>query len=202
MKRRLLFILVAGVAAPLAAQQPPTAAEIVKRMTPEERALAQRKLNDAAAFLYSEPIDSVKAELRATLVVMRDSMLAVVAETARLERTNAPAVILAVARRLRGNCAAAGRTALTTQAKVQQLRTSAAEGDRALTSYRTTLAETTRILQQCDRALATTLQASVPSAVRIRETAASLVVAANRYEAATDGVLRALSIPLRPKGIP
>lgn len=202
MKRRLLFLLVAGVTAPLAAQQPPTAAEIVKRMTPEERALAQRKLNDAAAFLYTEPVDSVKAELRATLVVMRDSMLAVEAETARLERTSAPAVILAVARRLRGGCAAAGRTALTTQAKVQQLRTSAAEGDRALMNYRTTLAETMRSMQHCDQELAAILQASVPDAARIRATAASLVVVANRYEAATDGVLRMLSIPMRPKGMP
>lgn len=202
MRGQLFFLLVAGVAFPLAAQQPPSAAEVVKRMTPEERALAQRKLNDAAAFLYTQPVDSVKAGLRTTLAVMRDSMLAVEAETARLERTSAPAVMLAVARRLRGNCAAAVRTALITNAAVRQLRTSAAEGDRALISYRTTLAETTRTLQQCDQDLGTVLKASVPGAVRIRATAASLVVAANRYEAAADGVLRALSIPLRPKGVP
>lgn len=202
MTGRLLFLLVAGVVVHLAAQRPPTAAEVVKRMTPEERALAQRKLNDAAAFLYAEPVDSIKAGLRTTLEVMRDSMLAVEAETARLERTSAPAVTLAAARRLRSGCAAAMRTALATQAKVERLHTSAAEGDLALKAYRITLLETTRTMQRCDQTLGTVLLASVPSTASIHATAASVVAAGNRYEAAANGVLRTLNIPLRPKGMP
>ena len=74
------------VTAPLAAQAPPSPSEAIKKMTPEERALAQRKLNSAASMLYDIPLDSAKSGLRGMLMVMRDSPMVGQGEASRLQR--------------------------------------------------------------------------------------------------------------------
>lgn len=197
-----LCILALLVAAPLAAQQTGSAAEIVKQMTPEERAMAQRKLNAAAAVFYNTQLDSTKKSLRAVLTVMRDSMLAVEGDAARLQRSGSPAVALATGRRLRGACAAAARTAVITQAKIAPLRTSAEQGDKVLADYRITLTETSKAMMICEREAATALTPASPSAARLQKVAEPAVAAALRYDAAADGLLRALDIPFRPRGVP
>lgn len=191
------------VAAPLAAQQSGSAAEIVKQMTPEERALAQRQLNEAAAVFYNTPLDSAKKSLRSVMMVMRDSMLAVEGDAARLQRSGSPAVTVATLRRLRGACAAAARTAVITQAKVAPLRTSAELGDKVLADYRITLTETSKAMLTCERTAATAMGTNSPSAARLQETVAEpAATAAVRYGAAADGLLRALDIPYRQRGVP
>ncbi|MDX2263222.1 MAG: hypothetical protein SFU84_16135 [Gemmatimonadales bacterium] len=190
------------VAAPLTAQQGGTAAEIIKQMTPEERAMAQRKLNAAAAVFYNTQLDSAKRNLRAVMMVMRDSMLAVEGEAARLQRSSSPAVTIATVRRLRGACAAAARIAVITQAKIAPLRTSAELGDKVLADYRITLTETSKAMMACERNAATALAPASPSPTRLQAIAEPTVAAALRYDAAADGLLRALDIPYRQRGVP
>lgn len=190
------------IAAPLAAQEGGTAAEILKQMTPEERARAQRKLNEAAAVFYNTPLDSTKKSLRGVMMVMRDSMLAVEGEATRLQRSGSPAVTIATARRLRGACAAAARTAVVTQAKIAPLRTSAQLGDKVLADYRTMLTETSKAMLACEQSAATALAPATPSPARLQAVGAPAVAAAVRYDAAADGLLRALDIPYRPRGVP
>lgn len=197
-----LCIVALLAAAPLAAQQGGSAAEIVKQMTPEERALAQRKLNQAAAVFYNTPLDSTKKSLRSVMMVMRDSMLAVEGEAVRLQRSGSPAVTVATVRRLRGACAAAARTAVFTQAKIAPLRTSAELGDKVLADYRVILTETSKAMRECERSAATALAPTSPSPARLRAVGELAVAAAARYDVAADGLLRALDIPFRPRGVP
>jgi hypothetical protein len=197
-----LLLLGLFAAAPLAAQQTGSAAEVVKQMTPEERAQAQRKLNAAAAVFYDGPIDSAKSNLRSVLKVMRDSMLAVEGEAARLQRAASPAVRTATARRLRNACLAAARTASVTQLKVAPYRTSAELGDKVLADFRVTLTETGKVMTDCDRSLGTALTGTGDLAAKVRPVALTVSAAAVRYETSADGVLRTLGIPLRPRGMP
>lgn len=199
---RRLCIVALLAAAPLAAQQGSTAAEIIKQMTPEERALAQRKLNQAAAVFYNTQLDSTKKSLRSVMMVMRDSMLAVEGDAARLQRSGSPAVTVATVRRLRGACAAAARTAVVTQAKIAPLRTSAELGDKVLADYRVTLTQTSKAMLECERSAATALAPTSPTPARFQAVGELAVAAAVRYDAAADGVLRALDIPFRPRGVP
>ncbi len=196
-----LMLLSLLAAAPLTAQQPGSAAEIVKQLTPEERAQAQRKLNAAAAVFYDGPLDSAKSNMRTFLTVMRDSVLAVEGEANRLQRAGSPAVLNATARRLREACRAATRTAAVTQRKVAPYRTSAATGDQALADYRTTLTATSKAMTDCDRSVGEALSGA-NAAERVRPHAAAAAAAAVRYDASADGVLRTLEIPLRPRGMP
>jgi hypothetical protein len=198
--RLLLLGLLA--AAPLAAQQTGSAAEVVKQMTPEERSQAQRKLNAAAAVFYDGPLDSAKTNMRSFLKVMRDSMLLVEGEAMRLQRASSPAVRTATARRLRNACLAAARTVTVTQVKVAPYRTSAELGDKVLADYRLTLSETGKAMTECDRSLGAALTSGGDVAGRVRPIAATAAAAAVRYEAIADGVLRTLEIPLRPRGMP
>jgi len=197
-----LCVVALLAAAPLAAQQSGSAAEIVKQMTPEERAMAQRKLNEAAAVFYNTQLDSTKKSLRSVMMVMRDSMLAVEGDAARLQRSGSPAVTIATVRRLRGACAAAARTAVITQAKIAPLRTSAELGDKVLADYRITLTETSKAMMVCERNAATALAQASPSPARLQAVGEPAVAAAVRYDAAADGLLRALDIPFRPRGVP
>lgn len=197
-----LCIVAVLVAAPLAAQQSGSAAEIVKQMTPEERAIAQRKLNKAAAVFYNTQVDSTKKSLRSVMMVMRDSMLAVESDAARLQRSGSPAVTVATVRRLRGACAAAARTAAITQARIAPLRTSAQLGDKVLADYRVTLTQTSKAMLECERTAATALAPASPSPARLLAVVEPAVAAAVRYDAAADGLLRALDIPYRQRGVP
>jgi len=199
---RRLCIVALLAAAPLAAQQGSTAAEIIKQMTPEERALAQRKLNQAANVFYNTPLDSAKKSLRSVMMVMRDSVLAVEGEAVRLQRSGSTAVTIATARRLRGACAATARTAVATQAKIAPLRTSAELGEKVLADYRISLTETSKAMLECERSTATALAPASPTVARLPATAESAVAAAVRYQAAADGLLRALDIPYRQRGVP
>lgn len=199
---RHLCVVAMLAASPLAAQQGGTAAEIIKQMTPEERVLAQRKLNQAAAVFYNTPLDSTKKRLRSVMMVMRDSMLVVEGEAVRLQRSGSPAVTIATARRLRGACAATARTALITQARIAPLRTSAELGEKVLTGYRITLTETSKAMRACERSTATALAPASPSVPRLQAVAEPAVAAAVRYDAAADGLLRALEIPYRQRGVP
>lgn len=189
------------VAAPLAAQQ--GAAEVVKKMTPEERALAQRKLTNQTSVLYDENLDPVKQELRTTMLTVRDTLMIVQTESSRLQRASSPTVATATARRLRLACQAASRSMVAAQPKVAGLRTSAKIGDDALAAYRSAMTTTAQSLQGCDKELQGLLERSGPPPMeRLRAAAAAVEVASDRYEAAADGVLRTLEIPVRPKGVP
>jgi hypothetical protein len=129
-------------------------------------------------------------------------MLAVEGDAARLQRSGSPAVTIATVRRLRGACAAAARTAVVTQAKVAPLRTSAELGDQVLAEYRVALTETSKAMLACERNAATALAPAAPSPARLQAVAEPAVAAALRYDAAADGLLRALEIPFRPRGVP
>lgn len=195
---RITAFLMLLATAPLSAQQGVSAGEAVKAMTAEERAKAQRDLNEAAAIFYDGPIDSVKAQLRRVMVIMRDSVLAVEAESARLQRATSEAVVNATARRLGARCSAAARTALLTRAKIQPLETSAAFGNEVLKEYRATLTEVTGVMTACDK----TLGGGALSAPARKDAVAKASAVSQRYEMASDALLRALEIPLRPKGVP
>ncbi len=197
MTLRLTALLVLLASTPLLAQQGLPPSEAVKAMTPEQRAKAQRDLNAAAAMFWDVPLDSAKAQLRRVMVVMRDSMLAVDAESVRLHRATTDAVAASTARRLAERCRAAGRTAVVTRAKIQPLVTSVAFGNEVLRQYRATIVIVEGEMSACDK----TLGAGMPSAIARAQTATKVSSVAQRYEFASGALLQALEIPLRPKGV-
>ncbi len=200
MKTRWIVALAVVMAAPLSAQKI-SPSEAVKQMTPEERALAQQRLNSASSVFFDVRLDSAKAELQVTMKTIRDTLLVAQAEAARLQRASSPAMAMASARRLRGACQAAARTIVAAQPKLSSLRTSAKIGDDALAVYRASLTSTSAGLVTCDKTLASQLAVPMPSLPRLRLSAASVEAAADKYDVAADGVLRTLEIPLRPRGV-
>ncbi len=190
------------VAAPLAAQQTMSPAEAVKKMTPEERALAQRKLNSAASMLYDIPLDSAKAGMRGLLTVMRDTLMVVQAEAALIQRASSPTVAVSAARRLRGACAAGARVMVGAEPHIAGMKASAKAGAEALIAFQKALMTTHTEMTKCDRAVALQLAAPVPGQTQLRTTAAAAETAAASYDMAADNLLRVFDIPMRPKGVP
>ena len=190
------------VAAPLTAQQTVSPAEALKKMTPEDRALAQKKLNSAASMLYDLPLDSAKTGLRGLLTVMRDSVMVVQTEAARLQRAPSPTVAVATARRLRAACASASRVMVGAEPHIVGMKASAKAGAEALIAYQKSIAVTHTEMTKCDRAVALQLASANPGLAQLRTTAAAAETAAANYDMAADGLLRVFDIPMRPKGVP
>ncbi|MBK7593783.1 MAG: hypothetical protein IPJ11_00725 [Gemmatimonadetes bacterium] len=188
------------VAAPLAAQEPPS--EAMKRMTPEERALAQRKLNAAASMLYDIPLDSAKTGLRSLLMIMRDSLMVVQTEASRVQRASSPAVATSAARRLRVACGAASRVMIGAEPHIAGMKASAKAGAEALIAYQKALGVTYTEMTKCDRAVALQLASPTPGLAQLRTSAVGAEAAAVNYDQAADGLLRVFDIPMRPKGVP
>jgi hypothetical protein len=190
------------VAAPLAAQQAGSPAEVVKKMTPEERAQAQKKLNSAASMLYDIPLDSAKAGMRGLLTIMRDTLMVVQSEASRVQRASSPTVAVATARRLRVACAAASRVMIGAEPHIAGMKASAKAGAEALIAFQKALGTTYTEMTKCDRAVALQLAAPVPGQSQLRTTAAAAETAAAGYDMAADNLLRVFDIPMRPKGVP
>ena len=190
------------VAAPLAAQAPPSPSEAIKKMTPEERALAQRKLNSAASMLYDIPLDSAKSGLRGLLMVMRDSLMVVQAEASRLQRASSPAVATSAARRLRAACGAASRVMIGAEPHIAGMKASAKAGAEALIAYQKAIVVTNAEMIKCDRSVALQLASPNPGLPQLRTSAVGAEAAAVNYDQAADGLLRVFDIPMRPKGVP
>lgn len=202
MKSGWMVVTALLVAAPLAAQQPGSAAEAVKKMTPEERAQAQKRLNSAASMLYDVPLDSAKAGMRGLLTVMRDSLMVVQTEASWLQRASSPAVGAATARRLRAACASAARVMVGAEPHIAGMKASAKAGAEALIAFQKAIASTHSEMTKCERAVALQLAAPVPGLAQLKSTAAAAETAAANYDLAADGVLRVFDIPMRPKGVP
>lgn len=199
------WIMVCGallLAAPLAAQEPLSPSEALKKMTPEERAYAQRKLNAAAAMMFNIPLDSAKAGLRSLLTVVRDTVLVVQTEASRLQRASSPAVAASTARRLRAACASATRMMIGTEPHIAGMQASAKPGEDALMAYLKAIAATKAEMTKCERAVATPAGGAAPSLSQLRLAAAAAEGAAARYDLAAEGLLRVFDIPMRPKGVP
>jgi|CXWL01.1.fsa_nt_gi hypothetical protein len=202
MKSGWLIVGALLMAAPLAAQQTVPPGEAMKHMTPEERALAQRKLNSAASMLYDLPLDSAKAGLRGLLTVMRDSLMVVQTEASRLQRASSPAVAVSTARRLRTACASASRVMMGAEPHIAGMKASAKAGAEALIAYQKTITTTHLEMTKCDRGMALQLASPNPGLPQLRTAAAAAQTAAVNYDMAADGLLRVFDIPMRPKGVP
>lgn len=143
-------------------------------------------------------LSPVQQELKLAVIVLRDTLRAVDATVARLERAHTAGTLSVVAssgRTLAADCARAARGATVIQLKVRGHSTSDPRGDLALARYRLSLDSLRRVMTACSTELA-----GMPAHSILVRAGSNARAAVGQYEVALDAMLRTLSIPLDPKG--
>ncbi len=176
----LIFSLLAApvIAGPLAAQVTPPGIWPEKQLT-----AAQKDLKDA-------------------VVVLRDSLRAVQATSARLERAHlagSGAVLTSTARSLAADCERAARSASWVQERISGFSTSEERGDAMLERYRRSLLTLQRDMTSCTTDATAALGQS-SDGERLSKVRTVAVKATARYETTVEELMKTLGIPLDPKG--
>jgi hypothetical protein len=169
------------------------------KMTPEAREAAQAKLKAEVDLLPTAPLDPAKKELRSAVLITRDSMAiaaATVSLIIRAQGAKSVGVERSQARRLRGQCAAAKRSAAVTLTAIASLHTPDQKGTKLLLDYRAALAEVGKQMGECDKALGTGTGAAVPSPAGIAAAITQVNSAAARHDRALDNLMRGMEIQL------
>ena len=152
-----------------------------------------------------EPVlDPMRQTLKADVLVLRDTLYAVDATSARLVRAKvagSPAVVLSSARSLRGECTRAARATAVMRTRMIAVGTNDPRGKAVITDYSKGLNELERAMQGCDKSLETAL-ASPGGANQepLFRTAVALADAIKKYEWKLNVLLKTLQIPVDPKG--
>ncbi len=188
-------LALAVLAAPLAAQAPTTAPRVGQG----------QKYKSKAEDLWPErALSPAEQELKAKVIVLRDTLFAIDATAARLLRANAagkPSVVTASGRALGTDCARGVRATAVMSTHARGLSTSNKKwGDGALNTFRTALADLDKQLRRCESAGTVAPRSTPPSTTAFAELATSTVAAIRRYEVAQKGLFKTLQIPLDPKG--
>lgn len=170
------------------------------RMTPEQRAAAQAKLDAQVAQLNSEPLGAVKSQLRQDVLVTRDSVAAASATASlitRAQSTKSVGVERSQARRLRGQCQAAQRASTATLNAIAALNTPDPKGTQLLVDYRAALSEVGRRMGECDKVLGASKGAAGPTSAQITAAIALVNAAATRHDGALENLARGMEFPIR-----
>ncbi len=169
------------------------------RMTPEQRAAAQARLDAQVKQLNAAPLDAIKSQLRTAALVTRDSLAATVATASlitRAQSTKSVGVERSQARRLRGQCLATQRSSSATLQAIAAMNTPDPKGTQLLVEYRAALTEVGRRMGLCDKALDTPDKAG-PASARISAAINQVNAAAEQHDRALDHLARGMEIPFR-----
>ena len=149
------------------------------------------------------PLSPPEEELRQAVVVLRDTLYAIDATAARLERglEGSPAVLRATGRTLNVECARGVRATGVMRSYATGLSTNNAKwGDAALTDFRKALVSLEAAMVSCDQGTAKAITANPVDGPALKAAQTRTVAAIRAYEGAVKGLLRTLDIPLDPRG--
>jgi hypothetical protein len=180
-----LALIASLLPAPLLAQQPSGLPGPDKSLWPER------------------PLSPAEQELRAAVVVLRDTLYTVEATAARVERglQGSPAVLRSTGRTLKAECARGARATGTMRAYAMGLSTDNARwGEVALTDFRKALTTLETAMGNCDQISAKAIEADPVDAAALKKAQVSTVLAIRDYERSVKGLLRTLNIQLDPRG--
>jgi septal ring factor EnvC (AmiA/AmiB activator) len=159
----------------------------------------------AAMVVPEKPLDSERARLRDTVYVMRDTLAAVNASIARLQRdfrTASTPVLVSRARTLTADCAAARRRIPATRSAIAA---APIKSKLVLDQQKRTTTELARLETELDRCVTEFGRLSTPAkGEEVRgygnRKAAPIQTQIRRYDEAVTGFFSALEIPHRPLG--
>jgi hypothetical protein len=159
----------------------------------------------AALVLPDQPLDSNRAAARDGIYVLRDSLYAVIAGIARLERdfrTTSTQSLTSRARELHSACAAAERNVAPVRKVVGATNTASKLQDREKVRLGKALGSLGGVLGECSAEFERLGTRGNGEEVRGYGNRRAQPVRAEimRYETAVDGFFRALEIPNRPLG--
>ena len=153
--------------------------------------------------LVGDSLTPTKAHFRDAVSELRDTLTRVQATTAligRAHRSGMSSVVASQARELQRRCRSGAAMTGTTKSRIANLRTSADEGNRALTSYRTALDDLDSSLVACARDDSLALGATQLDADHVEEIGAAATAAIDRYDRVRDALLGLLEIRLPVAG--
>lgn len=159
----------------------------------------------AQAQIFGEeaPLDPMRKALKAEVLVLRDTLYAVDATSARLVRAkigNTPSVVTASARVLQSDCTRAARAAVVMREKMASVGTTDKRGKAVLSEYNTGLDNLARAMTGCSRSLGSALAAPKAPMDPLFRIALTSAEALKQYDARLSKMLRTLQIPVDPKG--
>lgn len=149
------------------------------------------------------PLSPAEQELRDAVVVLRDTLYAVDATAARIERglEGSPAVLRATGRTLNAECARGARSTGIMRAYAAGLSTDNVRwGEVALTDFRKALVTLEAAMVSCDQATAKAIATLPVDAAALKAAQVKTVLAIRDYERSAKGLLRTLNIQLDPRG--
>jgi hypothetical protein len=180
-----LALIATLLPAPLLAQQPSGLPAPDKSLWPER------------------PLSPAEQELRDAVVVLRDTLYAVEATAARIERglAGSPAVLRATGRTFNTECARGARATGVMRAYAGGLSTDNTNwGQAALTDFRKALVTLEAAMVSCDQASAKAIATTPVDAAALKAVQVKTVLAIREYERSAKGLLRTLDIQLDPRG--
>lgn len=149
-----------------------------------------------------QPLPPAKEELRNAVIVLRDSLRAVLATSERVERAQSGrsnAVLRSAGRTLMADCGRASRGAATLQDKIKAFTTSEPRGDEVLQRFRRSIMTLHQAMVTCSTdvaaAVTPTIDGAKLTAVGGRNRSAMVA-----YERSVQEVMKTLSIRFDPKG--
>ena len=162
----------------------------------------------AQAVIFGEEpkLDPMRIALKADVLVLRDTLYAVDATSARLVRAkvgNSPSVVLSSARTLQSDCVRAARSALAMRKQMGTVGTNDPRGKAVIDDYNKGLDELHVAMTACDKSLQTAL---VANAGKVKDpepffrSALASKDAVKKYEWKLHVLLKTLQIPVDPKG--
>ena len=165
---------------------------------------AQQTLDQKMMFGEEPSLDPMRKTLKADVIVLRDTLYAVDAMSARLVRAKVggqPAVVVSAARSLRIECSRAVRAASVMRSQMAVVGTNNARGKGVIADYNKGLDALKASMGTCDRSLETAFSAlTAPEVEPLFRTALAAADAVKKYEGQLSVLLKTLQIPLDPKG--
>lgn len=167
-------------------------------------AVGPRLLAQAQVFGEEPALDPMRKTLKADVLVLRDTLYAVDAVSARLVRAKvggSPSVVVASARSLRGECTRAARATAVMRTKMAAVGTNDSRGKAVIADYVKSLDALGLAMQGCDKSLETALSPTrrLDQEPLFRVALASADAVKN-YEWKLSVLLKTLQIPVDPKG--
>jgi len=167
--------------------------------------LQAQQTHDQAMIFGEEPVlDPMRKTLKAEVIVLRDTLYAVDAVSARLVRAKVggqPSVVVSSARSLRLECSRAVRAATVMRGQMAVVGTNDARGKAVIADYNKALDALKASMNSCDKSLETALSSlTTPEVEPLFRMALAAEDAVKKYEGQLSVLLKTLQIPLDPKG--
>jgi hypothetical protein len=163
-----------------------------------------RLVAQAQVFGADPKLDPMRQSLKADILVLRDTLYAVDAVSARLVRAkvgHSPSVVVASARNLRVECTRATRATAMMHTRMAAIGTNDPRGKAVIGDYIRGLVELEAAMKGCDKSLEAALAApKAPTQEPLFRAALAAQDAIKKYDWKLSVMLKTLQIPVDPKG--